>query len=42
MNIVPTEYLRYFILLSVVIYFVFDYFDQKRIKDEREESYKNR
>lgn len=37
MNYVPSEYIRYFIFISVVIYFIFDYIDQKKIKDEREE-----
>ena len=31
------ELIRYLSLVSVVIYFCFDYFDSKRIKDEREE-----
>ena len=29
--------IQFFILVSIAVYFVFDYFDQKRIKDEREE-----
>ncbi len=29
--------IQFFIIASVGIYFVFDYFDQKKIKDEREE-----
>ncbi len=37
MNVVPAEYLRYFILLSVIVYFIFDFFEQKKVKDEREE-----
>ncbi len=32
-----SEYIRYLSLISVVIYFCFDYFDGKRLKDEREE-----
>ncbi|MBY0452359.1 MAG: hypothetical protein K2P92_04930 [Bdellovibrionaceae bacterium] len=31
------ETLRYFIFASVLVYFIYDYFDQKRVKDEREE-----
>lgn len=31
------ELIRYISLISVAIYFCFDYFDGKRIKDEREE-----
>lgn len=37
MNYVTSESIRYFIILSVLIYFVFDYIDQKKIRDEREE-----
>ncbi len=37
MNYVTIEYLRYFIFISVVIYFIFDYFDRRKINDEREE-----
>ena len=37
MNSIPFEYIKYFIFLSVIIYFIYDYFDQKKIKDEREE-----
>lgn len=29
--------IQFFIIASVAVYFVFDYFDQKKIKDEREE-----
>jgi hypothetical protein len=31
------ELIRYLAFISVIIYFCFDYFDSKRIKDEREE-----
>jgi len=31
------NYLRLALLLTIAIYFVFDYFDEKQIKDEREE-----
>ena len=31
------ENTKYFIFASVLIYFIFDYIDQKKIKDEREE-----
>ena len=31
------EYIRYFIFLSVVVYFGFEYFDRKHVRDEREE-----
>ncbi|MEQ1723934.1 MAG: hypothetical protein ABL930_12220 [Pseudobdellovibrio sp.] len=37
MNYIEFQYIKYFIFASVIIYFVFDYFDQKKIKDEREE-----
>lgn len=37
MNYMPFEYIQYFIFASVVIYFIYDYFDGKIIKDEREE-----
>jgi cbb3-type cytochrome oxidase subunit 3 len=29
--------LRLLLILTVIIYFVFDHFDQRRVKDEREE-----
>ena len=31
------ENIKYFIFGSVLIYFVFEYFDRKKLKDEREE-----
>ena len=31
------QWLRYLIFASVIIYFIYDYFDNKKIKDEREE-----
>jgi hypothetical protein len=31
------ELVRYLSIISVAIYFCFDYFDGKRVKDEREE-----
>lgn len=31
------SYIQYFISLSGIIYFIFDYLEQKKIKDEREE-----
>ena len=34
---VNVEIIRYLAFLSVLIYFCFEYFDNKRIKDEREE-----
>lgn len=37
MNYVDFQYIKYFIFASVVIYFIYDYFDQKKLKDEREE-----
>jgi uncharacterized membrane protein len=37
MSIIPFEYIKYFIFSSVIIYFIFDYLDQKKLKDEREE-----
>lgn len=37
MNYIEFQYIKYFIFASVVIYFIYDYFDQKKIKDEREE-----
>ena len=37
MTAITFETLRYFIFASFVIYFIYDYFDQKRVKDEREE-----
>lgn len=30
-------YLRWILLITVVIYFIFDYFDEQLLKDEREE-----
>lgn len=29
--------IQYFIFASVIVYFIFDHFDQKKIRDEREE-----
>ena len=29
--------IKYFILFSIVVYFIYDYLDVKKIKDEREE-----
>lgn len=37
MNYVTGEYIRYFIIISVIVYFIFDYIDQKKIRDERED-----
>ena len=34
---IDLDVIRYFAFVSVVIYFSFDHFDGKRIKDEREE-----
>lgn len=31
------ELLKYFIFASVIIYFIFDFLDKKKIQDEREE-----
>lgn len=31
------EYTRYLVILTIAVYFVFQYFDSKQIKDEREE-----
>lgn len=37
MNYIPFEYIRYFIFCSVFIYFIYDFVERKKIKDEREE-----
>ena len=37
MSSLSFQYIRYFIFALVVIYFIYDYFDQKKIKDEKEE-----
>ncbi|MGZ3692363.1 MAG: hypothetical protein ACXVAX_12725 [Pseudobdellovibrio sp.] len=37
MNYLDFQYIQYFIFASVVLYFVFDFFDSKKVKDEREE-----
>lgn len=37
MNTISFNYIRYFIFASVIIYFTFEYFDRRKIKDEREE-----
>ena len=31
------EYIKYFIIFSILVYFIYDHLDEKRIKDEREE-----
>lgn len=31
------DYLKYFILFSIAIYFIYGYLDEKKIKDQREE-----
>jgi hypothetical protein len=37
MSYIPFEYIKYFIFASVVIYFIYDFLDRKKVKDEREE-----
>jgi uncharacterized membrane protein len=37
MSYLPFEYIKYFIFISVIIYFIYDFIDQKKVKDEREE-----
>lgn len=37
MNYIEFQYIKYFIFASVVIYFIFEYIDDKKMKDEREE-----
>ncbi|MCC2678361.1 MAG: hypothetical protein K0R29_937 [Pseudobdellovibrio sp.] len=37
MTFISFESIKFFIFASVVIYFIYDYIDKKRIKDEREE-----
>ncbi len=37
MNAVAYDYLKYFILISIAIYFIYYYLDEKKIKDEPEE-----
>ncbi len=37
MTYISFELIQYFILVSVLVYFIFDYVDSKRVKGEREE-----
>ncbi len=37
MDYLPFQYIQYFIFASVVVYFIFDFIDSKKLKDEREE-----
>jgi hypothetical protein len=37
MNLETLNQIRYLALISVVIYFIFEHFDKKTLKDEREE-----